>query len=689
MKTCPQFFCSIAAFFLTVLFSGTAIAEHGATSRLEESRKAFEKRFAGKVLNEKLPRLWSEDGSELFIELESAPGKRQWHAVSRKSGEIRAHDSRPKNVASKDGSERKKNPASNTRQSPDKRHSVHLRDGKLILESGASARVLSDAPADSAWHWENRIQWSPDSNRLVAWKNTSHPIHEVHYVRSSPENQLQPEHFVNRYGKPGDKLNIAHPVIFSLDDRDPIEVEVELIENPYQLRGGRWLPDNRRFTFEFIERGFGRHRLVEIDVETGKQRCLIDEQSEKFIYVFGNGYRRDLKDGDEILWLSERDGWNHLYLIDGRSGEVIRQLTKGPWLVREVIEVFEESRHAIVKIGGYHNEQDPYHLHFARIDFDDGKLTLLTDGDGTHEISWAPDRKHYVATWSRVDHPPVHELRRASDGKKIARLAGGSLEELESAGWQTPERFVTKDRNDEFDIHGIILRPTDFDPKKSYPVVEAIYAGPHGSFTPKSWKRRHGAMTELAEAGFIVVKLDGLGTNHRGRKFQQVAYKNLIDSGFPDRIKWIRAAAEEVPQMDLKRVGIYGGSAGGQSTLAALLTHPDFYHVGVADCGCHDNRMDKMWWNEQWMDWPIDDSYGENSNVTHAGKLQGKLLLTVGEVDTNVDPSSTMQVVDALIRADKDFEFLLVPNGGHGVGEKPYLRRKRIEFFQQHLGGPR
>ncbi|MEM1296674.1 MAG: S9 family peptidase, partial [Verrucomicrobiota bacterium] len=277
---------------------------------------------------------------------------------------------------------------------------------------------------------------------------------------------------------------------------------------------------------------------------------------------------------------------------------------------------------------------------------------------------------------------------RFSDGSKVATLASASgVEELAANGWQEPERFSTKDRNGEFDIHGMILRPANFDPKKKYPVVEAIYAGPHGSFTPKSWRLQYGAMSAMANAGFIVVKLDGLGTNHRGKKFHQVAYQNLIDSGFPDRVKWIREAAKKVPQMDLDRVGLYGGSAGGQSTLAGLLTHPDFYKAGAADCGCHDNRMDKIWWNEQWMDWPVGPEYEANANVTHIESLQGALLLTVGELDKNVDPASTLQVVNALIKADKDFEFFLVPGAGHGVGESPYLRRKRIEFFQRHLGG--
>jgi dipeptidyl aminopeptidase/acylaminoacyl peptidase len=196
-------------------------------------------------------------------------------------------------------------------------------------------------------------------------------------------------------------------------------------------------------------------------------------------------------------------------------------------------------------------------------------------------------------------------------------------------------------------------------------------------------------MQTLAELGFIVVQIDGMGTSHRSKAFHDVCWKNLKDAGFPDRILWLQAAAKRHPSLDLARVGLYGGSAGGQNTLGGLLFHPEFYKVGVADCGCHDNRMDKMWWNEQWMDWPVDESYAANSNATHADKLRGDLLLTVGELDTNVDPSSTYQVANALIKADKDFELCVVPGAGHGVGERPYLRRKRIEFFQRVLGGAR
>jgi dipeptidyl aminopeptidase/acylaminoacyl peptidase len=278
----------------------------------------------------------------------------------------------------------------------------------------------------------------------------------------------------------------------------------------------------------------------------------------------------------------------------------------------------------------------------------------------------------------------VHELRRSRDGSLVCELERADTQALDKAGWPMPERFVAKGRDGQTDIHGVLIRPSHFDPAKTYPVVEDIYAGPHGAFAPKDFepgRRLH----EIAELGFIVVKLDGMGTNHRGKAFHDVCWKNLKDAGFPDRIAWIRAAAATRPWMDLGRVGIYGGSAGGQNAMRALIDHGDFYRVAVADCGCHDNRMDKIWWNEQWLGWPIDASYEGNSNVADAAKLRGQLLLIVGELDTNVDPASTTQVVHALQKAGKSFEFMPIAGAGHGAAETPYGAKLRADFLVRHL----
>lgn len=529
------------------------------------------------------------------------------------------------------------------------------------------------------WVWEGEPFESPNQKWFCLERVKDVQLRRVNYVRSSPEKQLQPQFFARQYPKPGDELRDRIPVIFAKNGRR-IEVDEKVIAHPYSITNVHWRGPNRLW-FEYIERGFGKFRLIELNAQSRVTRVVAEETSEKFVHVFEKCGWWDLGKG-QLLWRSEADGWSHLYRVDERSGERT-QLTQGEWVVRGVERV--KGNEVFFRLSGYYPEQDPYYIHFAKVNTKTGEMTMLTHGDGTHDLSWSPDRSYYVARYSRVDFPPVYELRKGSDGSLITELWRVESQEIAQVGANLPERFVAKDREGRYDIHGVIWRPENFDPNKSYPVIENIYAGPHGSFVPKNWRTWYGNKSELAAEGFVVVQIDGRGTNFRGQEFQQFAYKNIKDSGFPDRIKWMKEAARTRPWMDLSRVGIYGGSAGGQSTLAALLWHGDFYKAGAADCGCHDNRMDKIWWNEQWMDWPVDESYQENSNTEHAALLKGDLFLTVGEVDTNVDPASTYQVVDALIRADKDFEFYMAPNGGHGVGGNPYFRRKRLEFFQRSL----
>ncbi len=279
----------------------------------------------------------------------------------------------------------------------------------------------------------------------------------------------------------------------------------------------------------------------------------------------------------------------------------------------------------------------------------------------------------------------MHELRRASDGKLICKLEEADIADLRASGWTPPEVFVAKGRDGKTDIWGIICRPRQFDPNKKYPVIEQIYAGPQGSFTPKTFSpaRRFASLTDL---GFVVVQMDGMGTANRSKAFHDVCWKNLKDAGFPDRILWHQAVAKKYPWYDITRVGITGGSAGGQNSTGAMLFHPEFYKAAVSGCGCHDNRMDKASWNEQWMGYPVGPQYAESSNIDNAYKIRGKLLLIVGEMDTNVPPESTYRLVDALIRANKDFDYLAVPNANHGMGGA-YGTRRMQDFFVKNLQG--
>lgn len=526
--------------------------------------------------------------------------------------------------------------------------------------------------------------WSPDGETLILQRTKNGDRRQIHYIDSAPDDQLQPKLITQRYAKPGDKVDQDSLYIWKVGQDEAQPLGMAGIEDQWDLRNHQWTPDGKRFLFRYIPRGHEGTRMMQVDLAAGRMTALIDEPTDTFVDYTYKYYFRYLPT-NEIIWMSERDGWNHLYLLDGKTGAVKQQITEGEWIVREVVSVDEKSRTLIVQVSGIHPDQDPYHLHFARFSLDGGEPTILTHGDGTHEISWAPDGKTFATRWSRVDHPPVSELRRASDGELLAVLETADISALEETGWQMPERFVAPGRDGKTPIYGVIFRPRNFDPAKSYPVVEQIYAGPHGHFVPKTFASFRFPQ-EMAELGFILVQIDGMGTNWRSKAFHDVAWKNLGDSGFPDRIAWMRSAAQTRPWMDLDRVGIYGGSAGGQSTLRGLLMHPEFYKVGVSDCGCHDNRVDKIWWNELWMG-KMGPHYEEQSNVTQAHRLEGKLLLIVGEVDSNVDPASTMQVVDALVKADKDFDLLVMPGVGHGAAGTPYGRRRQKDFLVRHLLG--
>jgi dipeptidyl aminopeptidase/acylaminoacyl peptidase len=441
--------------------------------------------------------------------------------------------------------------------------------------------------------------------------------------------------------------------------------------------------------------------VIEVDAESGRARALISEEPKTFFYYNGaNGvltgsgkrYRSDIADGKSIVWMSERDGWNHLYLYDGLTGQVKNQITKGDWVVRGVVKVDEAAQQIWFSAGGREPGLDPYFAHYYRINFDGTGLTKLTEAPANHVAAFSTDMQYFVDTWSRVDLAPVSELRRASDGGLVMALEKGDVTALTAAGWRAPEVFTAPGRDERTPIWGVLYKPTTFDPAKRYPVIESIYAGPQGSFVPKSFAA-YSPLQAQAELGFIVVQIDGMGTSNRSKAFHDVAWMNLGDAGFPDRIAWHKAVAAKYPWYDATRVGIYGGSAGGQNALGGLLFHGDFYKAAVAYAGCHDNRMDKIWWNEQWMGWPIGPQYAASSNVDNAARLTGRLLLVVGEMDTNVDPSSTMQVVKALLKAKKDFDLLVVPGGEHNAGRGgefgPYGERKRFDFFVRELLGVR
>jgi dipeptidyl-peptidase 4 len=582
--------------------------------------------------------------------------------------------------------------------SPDGKWSAFVRENNVWLrdvKTKEETQLSKDGTADNAY--SGRIFWAPNSKHFIAIKTKAGGDRKVTLVESSPRTQLQPVTSTYDYLKPGDPIPLPKPHLFDVESKKEIVVSDELFPNPWSVTYERWSRDGKWFYFVYNQRGHTVMRLLAIEAETGRVAAVVNEECKTFFDYNSKLYVHYLADTNELIWMSERDGWNHLYLVDLATCTA-KHITRGPWVVRGVERVDEARREIWFRALGIHPEQDPYHVHLCRIKFDGTELVKLTDGDGTHveydanrrlrlTVEFSPDRRFLLATYSRVDLAPVTELRRTSDGKKVCDLEKADDSELLKTGWRHPERFVAKGRDGTTDIYGYIVRPSNFHPAKKYPVIEYIYAGPHDHHVRKSFGPPM-AEQRMAELGFIVVRIDGMGTNWRSKAFHDVCWKNLGDSGFPDRILWIKAAAEKHKEMDLSRgVGIFGGSAGGQSSTRALLAHGDFYTVAVSDCGCHDNRMDKVWWNELWMSWPVGPHYAEQSNVTQAHKLTGKLMLVVGELDKNVDPSSTMQVANALIRADKDFDLLIVPGAGHGAAESPYGNRRRMDFFVRNLLG--
>ena len=571
--------------------------------------------------------------------------------------------------------------------SPDGKWEAFIKNYNVYIRSKDKKEefALSSDGSEGNYYTYASIAWSSDSKKIAAYRLKRGFHRFIQYVESSPADQLQPKYATMEYAKPGDALDIDQPVLFHMDTKTQVEIDNTFFANPYEMTGLVWRKDGRGFTFEYNQRGHQIYRIIEVDALTGKARVVISEEPQTFFCYSGKKYRYDLQDGKEIIWMSERDGWNHLYLFDGQSGTLKNQITKGEWVVRRADKVDEEKRQIYFQASGMYPGKDPYFLYSYRINFDGTNLTALTEGDGNHTIVYSKDMAYYLDTWSCVDLPPVTEVRQTSDLKVVMQVEKADIQELLKSGWRPPEVFVAKARDGKTDIWGLIFRPMNFNPKKKYPVVESIYAGPQGSFVPKSFSA-YNPMQSLAELGFIVVQIDGMGTNNRSKAFHDVCWKNLGDAGFPDRILWHKAVAAKYPYYDISRVGIYGNSAGGQNALGGLLFHPEFYKVCVSSCGCHDNRMDKIWWNEQWMGWPLGPEYSASSNVDNASRLQGKLLLVVGEMDTNVDPASTMQVANALIKANKNFDLLVLPGQGHGPGGA-YGERKRYDFFVHNLLG--
>lgn len=570
--------------------------------------------------------------------------------------------------------------------SPDGKWTAFIKNDNVYVRevaTGKEKQLSQDGTLSN--YYSSYIQWSPDSKSVVSCRIRPVEKRYVYYVESSPADQAQPKLHKQEYAKPGDELRFKVPCIFEVESGRRLIPSTELFSHQYELSGPMWNADSKAITFEYNERGHKVYRVLEMSAVDGSVRTLIEEKEEKYVN-YPRIYRNYLSDGKRIIWSSERDNYNHLYLYDRTTGKPLNQITKGEWYVRGVQHVDEANEVIYFSANGMKKGEDPYLIHYYKINFDGSNLVELTPEEGMHQCWYSSDYKYLVDVYSKVDQAPIAVLRDAKDGKIRMQLDKADISALLANGWKAPEVFSAKGRDGKTDMWGVIYRPSNFDPSKKYPVIEYIYSGPGDQYVPKTFSSYNWWMTSLAELGFIVVQVDGMTTSFRSKEFEEVCYKNLKDAGLPDHIAWIKAAAQKYPYMDIDRVGIFGCSAGGQESTGAVLFHPEFYKAAYSACGCHDNRMDKIWWNELWMGYPVDESYSACSNVDNAHLLSRPLMLVVGELDDNVDPASTMQVANALIKANKDFELVVIPGAHHTMGED-FGEHKRYDFFVRHLMG--
>ena len=530
------------------------------------------------------------------------------------------------------------------------------------------------------------VFWSPDSSKLVTYRMDTRNAGRFTNLQFVPAGQLRPKAFTVVYPLPGEVLPKANPIIFDVQKGKRIDVKAASLEVQFQGGPGfEWFPDSKTIFYEAWERGEKGIELRTVDSETGEQEVAVREKSDRYVDP-GQTFFRFLHDSAEVLWSSERDGWNHLYLYDRKTGALKNQVTHGPWVVRQISGIDEKSRRVYFLANGREKDEDPYQTHLYSIGLDGNNLMMLTPANANHSVSLSPDRFCFVDNSSRPDLPGETVLRNAKDGSQIRVLEQTDASELLKTNWTPPQAFHGKAKDGTTDLYGLIWRPSNFDPAKKYPVIEMVYTGPQAFFVPKTFGAAVRGLQSTAELGFIVVMVDGRGTTGRSRAFHEYSYRNL-GGAFEDHVAMIQQMAAQYPYMDATRVGIFGTSAGAYGAAHAMLVFPDFYKVGVAISGDHDARLDKAWWNELYQGFPVGPDYAEQSNVTIADRLQGHLLIEHGDIDDNVHVVETMRFADALMKANKDFDMLIVPNMYHGEGGNLYLARRRWDYFVRYLLG--
>jgi len=598
--------------------------------------------------------------------------------------------------------------------SPDKKRAAFIRGYNLWVRdanTGKETQLTTDGVKDYGYATNNAgwvhgddpvLLWSPDSRKIASFQQDQRKVGEMYLVETKVGH---PTLQAWKYPLPGDDVvTMIERVIIDLDARKVIRLKMPPDQHRTTLCDDlkcrdwsdvQWSPDASQLVFVSSSRDHKQATLRVANASTGEVRDVLEE---KVATQYESGWRRTnwyyLAGSSEVIWFSERSNWGHLYLYDFSTGKLKHAITSGDWVVTELVRVDEKERVAYFLAAGKEPGQNPYFRHLYRVDLDGKNLTLLSPEDGDHTIELAPSGKFFTDSYSRPDVPPVTVLRDSS-GKLLSTVAKADISRLLAAGWQPPALFSVKARDGVTDIYGMMFKPANLDPNRKYPIINRVYPGPQGgSVGVNGWgfSAARGDAQSMAELGFIVVLIEGMGNPLRSKKFHDAYYGNLGDNTLPDQVAGMKELARRFPWIDIERTGIWGHSGGGYATADAMFRYPDFFKVGISESGNHDNREYEDDWGERYQGLLARNpdgtsNYDDQANQNLAKNLKGHLLLMHGTMDDNVPPYNTLLVVNELIKANKDFDLLLLPNRRHGYANEPYVTRRRWDYFVRYLMG--
>lgn len=599
--------------------------------------------------------------------------------------------------------------------SPDGQSVVFIRDYNLWMRDiadGKETQLTTDGVKDfgyatdnAGWTHSDRpiVLWSPDSKKIATYQQDQRGVGDMYLVHTQVGHPILEQW---KYPLPGDPvvtmiqrviIDVSGPRVIRLQmppDQHRSTLCDDVACKPGEWSDVQWSPDSSRLAFVSTSRDHKAEQLRIADAETGEVRDVLHEDVSTF-YESGNGAVnwRYLPASNEAIWFSERDNWGQLYLYDLQTGRLKNQITTGEGNVTQVLRVDERNRLIYFLAVGKEKGRDPYFVDFYRIGFDGNNLKLLTPENANHEVALSRSGKYFVDSYSTPDTPPVTVLR-DTKGALIATVQKADISQLLATGWKPPVPFAIKARDGVTDLYGLMFKPTNLDPNKKYPIINHIYPGPQtGSVGSRSFSAARGDCQSLAELGFVVVELDGMGTPWRSKKFHEAYYGDMGDNTLPDQVSGMKQLARRFRWIDIDRAGIYGHSGGGFATADAMFRYPDFFKVGISESGNHDNREYEDDWGEKWQGLLVHNTdgstnYDSQANQLIAKNLKGHLLLAHGTIDNNVPPYNTLLVVDALIKANKDFDLIMLPNERHGYADDtPYMTRRRWDYFVRYLLG--